>query len=193
MRLNLDEEMSGAGSVPEGEPLPPHDPAPAAAPRQLELLYRTHRLKLVRFVRNWGRPDQAHDIVQQVFVWLAGQRGDVIPAIHAKDAYLRQVARNLVRNETRSAARRSAPLHLCLDDIPLAAPDPVAALEARDTLRRFEAVVARLEPRTREIFLAHRIDGFTYGEIAHRTGLDVKTIEKHMSRAIAFLGRHFQA
>jgi len=111
------------------------------------------------------------------------------PAIEAPEAYLRQTARNLLRDEARAAERHSARLHVCLDDVPIAAPDPVVALEARDMLRRFEAALARLDPRTREIFLAHRIDGYTYGEIAARTGLSVKTIEKHMSRAIASLGR----
>ena len=38
-------------------------------------------------------------------------------------------------------------------------------------------------------FLAHRIDGYGYAEIAHRTGLSIKTVEKHMSRAIAALDR----
>jgi RNA polymerase sigma-70 factor (ECF subfamily) len=45
----------------------------------------------------------------------------------------------------------------------------------------------RLRPLTREIFMAHRLDGYTYREIAARTGLSVKRVEKHMSRAIAQL------
>lgn len=192
MRLNLDDDLPVGGRVSEADPLPPDNCAPGAAASQLELLYRTHRLKLLRFVRRRARPDQAPDIVQQLFTRLAAQARDGMPAIQAPDAYLQQAARNLIRDEARSAQRRSAQLHLCLDDVPLAAPDPVAALEARDMLQRFETAVARLEPRTREIFLAHRIDGFSYNEIAYRTGLSIKTIEKHMSRAIAFLGRHFR-
>ena len=56
-------------------------------------------------------------------------------------------------------------------------------------LDRLEQALLRLSPRTREIFLAHRLDGYTYSEIAHRTGLSVKTVEKHMTRAIAALDR----
>jgi RNA polymerase sigma-70 factor (ECF subfamily) len=37
--------------------------------------------------------------------------------------------------------------------------------------------------------LAHRIDGFTYAEIAERTGLSVKGVEKQMSKAIAKIDR----
>ena len=67
--------------------------------------------------------------------------------------------------------------------------DQVALLESRDTLRRLEQAIARLKPRTREIFLAHRIHGFTYAQIAERTGLSVKGVEKQMSKAIAKIDR----
>jgi RNA polymerase sigma-70 factor (ECF subfamily) len=62
--------------------------------------------------------------------------------------------------------------------------DPHPQLEARDMLRRLEGAVAKLPLRTREIFLAHRLDGLTYTEIAARTGLSVKGVEKQMSKAI---------
>jgi RNA polymerase sigma-70 factor (ECF subfamily) len=58
-------------------------------------------------------------------------------------------------------------------------------------LQRLELALQRLKPRTREIFLAHRIDGYSYVEIAALTGLSVKGVEKHMSRAIAFIDRVF--
>jgi len=56
-------------------------------------------------------------------------------------------------------------------------------------LQRVEAAVLRLRPRTREIFMAHRVEGLSYAEIAQRTGLSVKGVEKQMSKAIAALDR----
>ena len=47
----------------------------------------------------------------------------------------------------------------------------------------------KLRPITREIFMAHRLDGLSYAEIADRTGLSVKGVEKHMSKAIAQVTR----
>ena len=64
-----------------------------------------------------------------------------------------------------------------------------SAEEARDTLRRVEAAVLRLRPKTREIFMAHRVEGLSYAEIAQRTGLSVKGVEKQMSKAIAAIDR----
>jgi len=62
-------------------------------------------------------------------------------------------------------------------------------MEQRDTLRRIERAVEKLKPRTREIFLAHRVDGLSYAEIAERTGLSIKGVEKQMSKAIAKIDR----
>jgi RNA polymerase sigma factor (sigma-70 family) len=189
MRLNLNSQPMCGAALDEGDPLPPEDAVVSSRAGHLELLYRKHRPRLLRFLERRGAPDQAADIVQRLFARLARTSAVPPPAIKTPDAYLRQAAQNLLCDDARAAERRSAHLHICVDDVTLVAPDPIAALEARDMLQRLEAAVARLDPRTREIFLAHRIDGYSYGEIAFRTGLSVKTIEKHMSRAIARIGR----
>ncbi|MCJ2180833.1 hypothetical protein [Novosphingobium album (ex Hu et al. 2023)] len=54
-------------------------------------------------------------------------------------AYLTRIAGNLVRDEARMAVRHAQDLHVNADDCELAAPDPVAALEARDLLSRVNA------------------------------------------------------
>ena len=192
MRLNLDSHRICAVPLEEAEPLPPEDARVPVRAGGLDLLYRTHKDRLLRFIERRGAPDQAADIVQRLFARLVKTDAARRPVIESPDAYLRQAAHNLLRDDARAAERRSAHLHICLDDVTLAAPDPIAALEARDILQRLEAAVAGLHPRTREIFLAHRVDGYSYGEIAFRTGLSVKTVEKHMSRAIARLGRQLE-
>ena len=56
-------------------------------------------------------------------------------------------------------------------------------------LNRLEAAILRLSPRTRDIFVAHRVHGMSYAEIAERTGLSRKRVEKHMAKAIVQIGR----
>lgn len=41
--------------------------------------------------------------------------------------------------------------------------------------------------RCREIFNMSRKDGLTYAQIASRTGLDVKTVEGYMTRALKYM------
>jgi RNA polymerase sigma-70 factor (ECF subfamily) len=190
MRLNIDEGCPTR--LEESDPLPPEDRVRIPKRNWIDCLYRSHRDKLVRFAMRHTQPDRAPDVVQQLFVRLAA-RGQVNPLeVEAPYAYLRQATINLIRTEARYDRRRCASLHVCSDDVPIADVDGVASTEARDMLARLEAIMAELAPRTREIFLAHRFDGFTYGEIAVRTGLSVKTVEKHMSRAIGHVTRRLE-
>ncbi len=59
--------------------------------------------------------------------------------------------------------------------------------EQQELLERMEKIMLRLPRMTREIFLAHRLDGMPYDEIARRTGLSVRQVERHMYRAILAL------
>lgn len=186
MKLFSD-ELAG---IPEGEPLPPDDRLPAVANHKLDFLYRSHRPRLLRFLSRRTSHDSAQDLAQQSFARLAALDQSKIEAIDCPSAYLHRTAINLLKDQARLDDRHAARLHVPIEDVALLAPDQIAALEARDMLARLEAAILRLKPRTREIFLAHRIDGYSYAEIAARTGLGVKAIEKHMSRAIAHLDRY---
>jgi RNA polymerase sigma-70 factor (ECF subfamily) len=184
----------GAARLPldERDPLPPdHDRV--ATPRDpLGALYRAERPALLRFLARRTAEDRAEDIVQQVFARMAGKTDDQSVAIASPGAYLRQAARNLVRDDARAAERTSLHLHMPIEEVPVTDTDPIAALEARDRLVRIEAAVLRLKPLTRQIFLACRLDGYSYAEIAEQTGLSIRGVEKQMSRAIKQLGRHLR-
>ena len=52
-----------------------------------------------------------------------------------------------------------------------------------------ETIMLRLPSLTRKIFMAHRLDDMPYEEIARRTGLTVRQVERHMARAILHLDR----
>ncbi|HEX8127063.1 MAG TPA: sigma-70 region 4 domain-containing protein [Allosphingosinicella sp.] len=53
-----------------------------------------------------------------------------------------------------------------------------------DLLPRLEEAVGNLPRIQREIFMAHRLDDMAYEEIAARTGLSVRRVERHLARAI---------
>lgn len=171
------------------DPLPPEDRRAGAETPPLGEAYRTQKPALLRFFRRRAPEQRAEDLVQQTFLRFASLGDEAIASIRNHEAYIRRTADNLLRDEFRTAVRRPSYLHVPAEGACLAAPDQIAALEARDMLNRLEAAMLRLKPKTREIFLAHRIDGCTYAEIAMRTGLSIKGVEKHMSRAIAHLDR----
>jgi len=181
--------MTRQRAVLEGDPLPPDDRVIQNDPSPIDLLYREQRPNLLRFFRRRTSQDEAGDLVQRVFARFAALSAETRANIGNPAGYLQRSAANLARDDARTGLRRASAHHVPVDEIDLRAPDQIAALEARDILRRLECSLQRLKPRTREIFLAHRIDGYSYVEIAQRTGLSVKGVEKHMSQAIAFVDR----
>lgn len=60
-------------------------------------------------------------------------------------------------------------------------------LAARDRLERVREGLFRLTPRTREVFLMHRLDDMKYREIAERLGISQSAVEKHIAKAALFL------
>ncbi|HEX4177243.1 MAG TPA: sigma-70 family RNA polymerase sigma factor [Rhizomicrobium sp.] len=60
-------------------------------------------------------------------------------------------------------------------------------LAARARLERVREGLSRLTPRTREVFLMHRLDDMKYREIAERLGISQSAVEKHIAKAALFL------
>ena len=59
-----------------------------------------------------------------------------------------------------------------------------------EKLRRLEAAILKLRRIDREVFLAHRLDAMSYGEIARRTGLSLRQVERSMARALYEIDRN---
>lgn len=59
-----------------------------------------------------------------------------------------------------------------------------------ELMARLERAMLALPRATREVFLAHRIDGYSYGKIADITGLNVRQVRHHMVKAILQLSRY---
>ena len=163
---------------------------PASSAIGLAELHRVHSGRLFRFFARHGARQDAADLVQESFARLACARAKKPEvAIERPEAYLSTIASNLLRDWARIAARRSMANHISVDDVPLAGNDPIAGLEARDQLERVQATLARLSPKTRSVFLAHRRDGISYKDIASREGLSEKAVQRRMSKAIAHIKR----
>jgi len=129
----------------------------------------------------------AEDLLHAAFVRLSEYRGTV--EVRSQEAFLIRTARNLafddfrhgrVRNELADSATYLTSIS---DDAPLQS----EALAARERLKRVEAGLDLLAPRTREIFLMHRIDGLKYRDIASRFGIGESAVEKHVAKASLFL------
>jgi RNA polymerase sigma factor (sigma-70 family) len=127
----------------------------------------------------------AQDIVQEAWLRVAtGRRG---PPVTQLGAFLMRVALNLSVDGYRRQRHQGE--GVCLDGIDIADPAPgvEAQLLARERLARAITCLQRMPERRRVIFLAHRLDGLTYAQVAQQYGVSVSTVEKHIAEATADL------
>jgi RNA polymerase sigma-70 factor (ECF subfamily) len=146
--------------------------------------YAGLREDLVRFLsRRLRDADLAADLAQETIARLltAVQGGAVIdPA-----AFAFRVADNLAIDAIRTRSRRS--FVQLADDIPSRGASPAQSAEARSEIEALSRALNAM-PRLRcEIFLRKRLHGQSYQQISRETGLSVKAIEKHISRAMQML------
>lgn len=172
--------------IGDGDPLPPEDRAVDRVP-MLDRLYRAQAPRLLRFFRRGPDFCEAEDLLNESFLRLIASPAVRENVVDNPEGYLTEIAKNALRNRARAAFHRSV---LDLDSAPTHdGTDPIAALEARDMLARLQASLDRMPSKTRAIFMAHRLEGATYVELAEAHGLSVKGVEWHMSKAIAQLHR----
>jgi RNA polymerase sigma factor (sigma-70 family) len=62
-------------------------------------------------------------------------------------------------------------------------------MDDAEILARLERAMRTVPRQTREVFLAHRLGDMPYREIAERTGLSVRDVERHIARAICAIDR----
>ena len=186
------EEQESRRGVTERDAISPDTCQNLAVSIGVEAAYKAHGPELARYIRRRVQPQDVGDLVQECFRRFAQRRRAATGLIDRPAAYLVQTARNLLAENARTDARRLQAGHSPYEDEAHAGPDPHAALEARDAIRRLEEVIARLKPKTRAIFLMHRIEGLSYDEIAAAQGMSVKGVEKQMAKALGAIRRSRQ-
>jgi len=133
-----------------------------------------------------GRLEQdADDLVHEAWIRLACYERE--QPVEQPEAFLMRAALNLAIDAHRARATRGD--ELMLDEVVLvdAAPDAEAVLLARERMARLSICLARLNEKTRDIFLAHRVEGLSYQDIARQHGLTVSSVEKHIAKAMLLL------
>lgn len=100
-------------------------------------------------------------------------------------AYLSRVTRNMLINRARKR-QRGLTVFFPLDEERTAptAPEQTWRIEAMDLQRLYRRTVRAMRPKTRRVFVMHRVHRLTYRQIAQEVGISVATVEYHMARAL---------
>jgi len=140
-----------------------------------------------RVARATRRPADAEDLLHSAFLRLEEYRSR--HAVENPVAFVVRVAVNLAVDERRHKRVRAEVPESIHDLVDVWDQRPLEdeVLAARERLQRVDVALGQLGPRTRAIFLMHRVEGLKYREIAARFGITVSAVEKHVAKAALYL------
>jgi len=152
--------------------------------KNYRLLYDLHSKTLRSYIYYISNNiNTAEDIVQEAFIKLWENCASVV--FHQALFFLKRVSKNQFYNLKRhdkivlkfkenSSARRT--------DIGNETPQFI--LEEKEFALKVKNTIASLPDKQREVFLLNRIDKLKYKEIAIVLDISIKTVEKHISKAL---------
>jgi RNA polymerase sigma-70 factor (ECF subfamily) len=153
-----------------------------------------HFRRLEHLLRRRGRTrEDAEDLIQEAFLRVkiyCDEGGEV----REPEAFLVRTVLNLSR-DVRAREHRDLYVAQSVEDLALADPDPgpdelVAGAQRLEHLQR---VLDAANPRTRQVFFLHRLDGLSYAQIADHFDISVSAVEKHVAKAVSLIARAMYA
>ncbi len=155
----------------------------------IEAFYTRYKTALKGyFLRRVQNHAEADDLTQELLVRVTRQVDR--EEIENPDAFVFKVAANLLRSRGREWQRHAKfgdQLDHLVKSVEVLSPERV--LVDKQSLERLLKHLDSLNPRAREVFFLHRLEGMKYAEIALIHGMSVSTVEKDISKAIAHLAR----
>lgn len=205
--LHLLEDLPDHRPGPEGKGNPVSDsPSPADSelfirraftedPKKgFELLFREYYAPLcshaVRFV--YSR-DIARDLVSDLFC--AFFQKELYKRIDSSyRAYLYRCVRNdSLKYLQRESGYPTGPVPADADDeMATGVSTPEDLLRYEELAAKIETVIGGLSPQSRKVFLMNRYEGKKYQQISAEMQISLKTVEAHMSKALAVLRKTLQ-
>lgn len=156
----------------------------------LEEVFLANRDRLLRFLKARGAGDAAEDLLQEVWLKIAGRTtGPVASPL----SYLFRTADLLMIDRYRAdvqARRRDRAWSETQDgSVPGVSDAPSAErlLIGQQHVRLVTETLDGLGPRASAIFRAHRVEGIPQREVAERFGVSLSTVESDLRKAYAAL------
>lgn len=146
--------------------------------------------------RMLGNPEDAYDLVQEVFLLLVRK----LPSFRGEARFSTWLYR-VVLNACYDRARKSRN-HLSLQESPAedlpelgetladeSAVSPEENMERAEIRKRVQEAISKLPPKFREVVVLHDIQGFDYREVAEILGISLGTVKSRLNRARNRLAR----
>ena len=143
---------------------------------------------LTQFLRhNWRNKSEIPDLRQEVYARVYEAARKDLP--QQPRAFVFTTAQNLLIDRMRREKIVQIEAGSELDTLAIATdePSPDRTAIAKDELRRWQAALDRLAPRTREVVTLRRIEGLSRAEIAQRLGITEVTVKWHLNEGLRAL------
>ncbi len=146
-------------------------------------IFRRSYKPLMRFCYRFVTDeDVAAEIVQDLFVKLWTNR-EKLNINTSFDSYMMSSVRNAAYTYiNRERAHQEVHQMMVVQEADEA--DPSEQLQSNNLEDTYQKVLAAMPEKRREVFLASRIEGLKYAEIADKLNISQKTVEAHMGAAI---------
>lgn len=160
-----------------------------------EALLRTHTRKIFNLCyRFTGRPAEAEDLTQEVFIKIFQTLKTYDAAQGAFSTWLARVARNHLVDHYRRTKKDRATASLedelgGLEEEPSPTVEPVAQVESRERQELLQRALDRLSPDLREAVVLRDLQDLDYDEIAQVLGVPGGTVKSRINRGRLELAR----
>jgi RNA polymerase sigma-70 factor (ECF subfamily) len=182
MAHGFDSFLEMPRDLPEGEE------ASHGRMRSFEAFSREHYSGLLHFLRlRVVNEEDAKDAAQESLMRLMRYR-ETAPDASWKPLLYR-IAINVANEQFRRGSVRRVGRHVSLDDVELASGEPSQEewIEHEQQQAWLRDANISLKVRCRQVYLLSRMQGMTDAQIANLCDISVKTVEKHMTKALAAL------
>ncbi len=154
---------------------------------RIEKLVAEHGDDLLAFLRKkmyQANHADIEDVMQEVYYRLSSR--SELDSIDNLKSFIFKTAQNALIDRARAASSRQAEHHVSFEEQPVEqeSVNMERVVDSEHKLALLKEAILTLPEKTRFVFLLSRFEAQTYPQIADRLGLSVKSVEKHMSKAL---------
>lgn len=151
-----------------------------------EVIFRAYYKVLCRYANGIvNDPDDAEELVQQVFVAIWEKRSEFKIEVSIKSYLYRAVHNRCLNYIAQSKVRTMYANEKINDGIPVE--HPVANLRQKELQERIRVALLKLPEQCRIVFKLSRFEELKYSEIASHLGISIKTVENQMGKALRIM------
>lgn len=141
-------------------------------------------------IQQTGNPEEAEEIVQDVFVKLWMKREKLSIDTSIKSYLYRMVLNSIINRSQHQKVRMQHKADMVFQQ--KESESPAHAFAAAEVEMLAMQAIENMPEKRRQVYEFSRVHGLKYSEIAEKMGISVKTVEVHLSKALEQLRFHLK-